>query len=436
MVQWCAPALENLMGLARDHGDVVALPQFGVPFYLFNHPEQIEEALRSKPDRFKKASLLTALRPLLGDGLFTSEGEVWRQHRIAAQPLFCTKKIQHYASVVVDSANRLLDRWQVGETRDFHADMMRLALEIVMRTLFDADATDVVPLGEELEAATNYYTDPRSVWSNNGECASPADGHTGHDATRLNTFISAMIEKRRSSGVAERGDLLSRLLLMQGPNGSPLSDAALRDQMVTYFIAGQETTALALSYTFALLCEHPEAATALSAELDRVLGGRLPMQADVAQLPFANAVIKESLRLFPPVWATGREALDDCEIGGHHIPRGAQLLMSQFIVHRDPRFWCDPEQFDPSRWMLAATKNRPRCAYFPFGDGPRICIGAQLATLEAVLLVATIAQRYRLEFVEKQPLCLVPALTLRPRDGLRMLVQPRASAVEGCVSRA
>ncbi len=322
MVQWCAPALENLMGLARDHGDVVALPQFGVPFYLFNHPEQIEEILRSKPDRFKKASLLAALRPLLGDGLFTSEGEVWRQHRIAAQPLFCTKKIQHYTSKVVDSANRLVDRWQHGETRDFHADMMRLALEIVMRTLFDADATDVVPLGEELQAATNYYTDPRTVWSSNGECTSSSDVPAGHDATRLNAIISTMIEKRRSSGVAKRGDLLSRLLTMRGPNGSPLSDAELRDQMVTYFIGGQETTALSLSYTFALLSEHPEAETALSAELDRVLGGRLPTHADVAQLPVADAVIKESLRLFPPVWATGREALDDCEIGGHQVPRG------------------------------------------------------------------------------------------------------------------
>jgi cytochrome P450 len=436
MVQWCAPALENLMGLARDHGDVVALPQFGVPFYLFNHPEQIEEILRSKPDRFKKASLLAALRPLLGNGLFTSEGEVWRQHRIAAQPLFATKKIPHYTSKVVDSANRLVDRWQHGETRDFHADMMRLALEIVMRTLFDADATDVVPLGEELQAATNYYTDPRTVWSSNGEYASSSDVPAGHDATRLNAIISAMIEKRRSSGVAERGDLLSGLLMMRGSNGSPLSDAELRDQMVTYFIAGQETTALTLSYAFALLSEHPEAETALSTELDRILGGRLPTQVDVAQLPVADAVIKESLRLFPPVWATGREALDDCEIGGHHVPRGAQLLMSQFIVHRDPRFWCNPERFDPSRWTVAATKNRPRCAYFPFGDGPRICIGAQLATLEAVLLVTTIAQRYRLEMVEKQPLCLVPALTLRPRDGLRMRVRLRPSAVEQRVSRA
>jgi cytochrome P450 len=423
MVQWCAPALENLMGLARDHGDVVALPQFGVPFYLFNHPDQIEEILRSKPDRFKKASLLAALRPFLGDGLFTSEGELWRQHRVAAQPFFSLKQIQHRAPAVVDSATRMLDCWQVGQTRDFHADMMRLALEIVIRALFDADATDVAPLAEELEAATNYYTDPRSVWSSTGDGRSPADTRTGHDTTRLDAMIAAIIQKRRNSGVIDRGDLLSRLLLMDGPNGSKLSDTELRDQIVTYFIAGQETTALTLTYSFALLSQHPEAEAALSAELDRVLGDRLPTPTDLAQLQFADAVIRESLRLFPPVWAIGRKAVDDCEIGGHHIPRGAQLLMSQFVVHRDPRFWRDPERFDLSRWTVTTTKNRPRCAYFPFGDGPRICIGAHLATLESVLLLATIAQRYRLDMVDKRPLCLVPSLTLRPRGGLRMQVQ-------------
>jgi cytochrome P450 len=425
MIHWRAPALENLMCLARDHGDVVALPQFGVPFYLFNHPEQIEEILRSKWDRFKKASLLAALRPLFGDGLFTSEGEVWRRHRITAQPLFSVKQIQHHAPAIVDSAIRMLDGWQAGETRDFHADLMRLALTIVIRTLFDSDRTDVAVLAEELEAATNYYTDPRSVWSSSGGDTSSNGVPIGHDATRLDAMVSAIIEKRRSSGVVERGDLLSRLILLDGPNGSKLSDADLRDQIVTYFIAGQETTALTLSYAFALLSEHPEVEAALSAELDRVLGGRLPTREDAAQLCLADAVIKESLRLFPPVWAIGREAIDDCEIGGHRVPRGAQVLMSQFIVQRDPRFWSDPERFDPSRWTVTTSKNRPRCAYFPFGDGPRNCIGAHLATLEAVLLLATIAQRYRLELIEKQPLCLVPALTLRPRAGLRMRLQTR-----------
>ena len=354
MTQWCAPALDSLMCLAREHGDVVALPQFGVPFYLFNHPEQIEQILRSKPTRFKKASLLGALRPLLGDGLFTSEGEVWRQHRSTAQPVFCGKRIQHHVPLVVDSAMRLLDGWQSGETRDFHADMMHLALEIVMRTLFDADATDVAGLGAEIEAATNHYTDPRAVWSREARDDSATNPRAGHDTTRLDSLIAAIIDKRRSSGMDARDDLLSRFLTMPDPSGLPLSDAELRDQLLTYFIAGQETTALTLSYTFALLSEHPEADAALSAELDRVLGGRLPTQVDISDLQFLDAVIKEALRLFPPVWAMGREALDDCEIGGHSVPRGAQLLMSQFIVHRDPRFWCNPERFDPSRWMFAA----------------------------------------------------------------------------------
>jgi cytochrome P450 len=219
-------------------------------------------------------------------------------------------------------------------------------------------------------------------------------------------------------------------LLAEDENGCKMSDAELRDQLVTYFIAGQETTALALSYAFCLLSQNPAAEAALHAELDRVLGGRRPTADDVAQLHYAELVIKESMRIYPPVWAVGREALEDCEIGGQRVSKGAQVLMVQFIVHRDPRFWCDPERFNPSRWDDECTKNLPRCAYFPFGDGPRACIGANLAMMETVLLLATIAQRYRLELAEGQTLHLIPSMTLRPRDGINMIVHRQCRVVD------
>lgn len=425
MIRWCVPALDNLISLARSHGDVVPLPQFGVPFYLFNHPEQIEEILRRKQHLFKKASFLAAMRPLLGDGLFTSEGEAWRRHRVAAQPLFAARQVRQHAPVVVDSAIRMLAGWQPGETRDLHADMLRLTLEIVIRTLFDGEVSDIAALNDELEAATNFYTDPRSIWSSRCDSPSATDSPPRHDTSRLDTLVLEMIHERRTAGAGNRTDLLSRLLLLEDACGAKLTDAELRDQMVTHFIAGQETTALTLTYACALLSQHPDAESELRAELDRVLGERRPTAADVPHLSFADAVIKEAMRLYPPVWAIGREALEDCEIGGHRIPKGAQVLMSQYLVHRDPRFWSEPERFHPARWTNDETTNLPRRAYFPYGDGPRVCIGAHLASLEAVLLLTTIAQRYRFELAPEQTLCLVPSMTLRPRKGVRMRVEAR-----------
>ena len=205
-----------------------------------------------------------------------------------------------------------------------------------------------------------------------------------------------------------------------------MSDTELRDELMTLFLAGHETTALTLSYTFYLLAQNPEAERALQAELDRVLGGRLPTVGDVAELHYAEWVIKESMRLYPPAWTIGREALEDCEIGGYPIRKGAQVLMAQWVVHRDPRFWPEPDRFNPSRWGEERMKNLPRCAYFPFGDGPRVCIGNSFAMMEAVLILAAIAQRFRLELVPGQTLRLVPSITIRPRDGIKMTVRERA----------
>jgi cytochrome P450 len=205
-----------------------------------------------------------------------------------------------------------------------------------------------------------------------------------------------------------------------------MSDTELRDELLTLFLAGHETTALTLSYAFYLLATDAEVDAKLHAELDRVLTDRLPTAADVPALPFAENVIKESMRLYPPAWTLGREATEDCEIGGYPIEKGAQVLMAQWVVQRDPRFWPEPERFRPARWDEEQTKQLPRCAYFPFGDGPRICIGNSFAMIEAVLLLATIGRRFRLERVPGQTLRIVPSVTIRPRDGINLIVRDRS----------
>jgi cytochrome P450 len=421
MPRWNAPALETLFELASEHGDVVPIPAFGVPLFMFCHPDHIEEILRQKSRSFKKGCYLDALRPLLGNGLFTSEGETWRRQRAAARPLFAAQQIQQYAATMVECTERFLAGWQRGETRHLHADLMALTLDIVIKTLFDVDADDAGALGEELDALTEWHTDPKTVWSSVEGRDVPAAAD--HLSPRLDALIFDMIHERRERGIGNRTDLLSRMLAADEAAGQKTSDFELRDQLITYFLAGQETTALTLFYSFFLLAQNPDAERHLQTELKSVLGDRLPAADDLERLPYSEAVVNESMRLYPPAWAIGREALEDCEIGGHPVPKGAQVLMSQFLVQHDPRFWPDPERFDPSRWNEERTKDLPRCVFFPFGDGPRACIGGNFAMMEAVLVLATIARRFRLDLVPGQTLHLVPSLTLRPRDEIHMVLR-------------
>jgi cytochrome P450 len=241
----------------------------------------------------------------------------------------------------------------------------------------------------------------------------------------LDALIFKMIRERRAEGPRDRSDLLSRLLFAEDEQGRKMSDTELRDELLTLFLAGHETTALTLTYTFYLLAINPDCEVALRAEIDRVLGDRLPAVADVASLHYAENVIKESMRMYPPAWTLGREATEDVEVGEYFLRKGTQVLMAQWVVHRDPRFWPEPERFRPSRWDEEQTKQLPRCAYFPFGDGPRVCIGSNFAMMEAVLLLTAIAQRFRLELVPGQTLRLVPSVTMRPRDGIKVVVRKR-----------
>jgi cytochrome P450 len=409
----------------RDFGDLVRLRLGTNRTYLVNHPESIEFILRSHADNFRKDRMTRWLVPLVGEGLLTSEGAYWRRQRKLAQPSFQHHQIERYGAVMIEHTERMLETWQEGEVRDPHEDLMRLTLGIVARTLFDAELSgDAEVVGESLEIVMNHFMSPMRWFRPIDYLPLPSSRRYWGAIRRIDEIIYRIIRARREAG-RDAGDLVSRLLAARDDEGQGMSDRQLRDEVVTLVLAGHETTALALFYIFYLLDRWPQAQDRLSAELDAVLGDRPPTTADVPRLRYTEWVVREAMRLYPPAWGIAREALADCEIGGYHVPKGTQLFLTQWLVHRDGRWFDDPEEFRPERWDNDLIRRLPRCAYFPFGDGPRVCIGNHFAMMEAVLILATIARRYRLDLEPGQTLELLPSITLRPRRGLRMVVHDR-----------
>ena len=410
-----------LAAAAHQYGDVVGLRLGYLNTYILVHPEHIDYVLRSHADNFMKDKMTRWLIPLVGEGLLTSEGEFWRRQRRLAQPAFQRQQIERYAAVMVEHTENMLESWHDGQVRDPHEDMRHLTLAIVAKTLFGAKLTgeaDIV--GESVEIVTNHFMSPKR-WFRIFDYLPLASSRRYWRAIRqIDEVIYGIIRRHRESG-QDAGDLLSRLLAARDEQGTGgMTDRQLRDEVVTLILAGHETTALVLFYTFYLLAQSPQCADRLAAELQSVLGDRAPTAADVPNLRYTEWVVRESIRLYPPAWGIAREALADCEIGGYSVPKGTQLFMIQRLVHRDPRWFDDPETFKPERWDNDLIKHLPRCAYFPFGDGPRICIGNHFAMMEAVLLLATIARRYRLEIEPGQTLEVMPSITLRPRHALYM----------------
>jgi cytochrome P450 len=344
------------------------------------------------------------------------------------QPAFHRQRLATYGAVMVRHAARMLGEWRPGEVRDVHDEMMRLTLGIVAESLFGAD------LGADADRFSAALT---AVLQRFGQrIASPAflipewvptagNRRYARVVREMDEMVYGIIERRRKSG-EERDDLLSLLLHAQHEDdGSRLTDKQVRDEAMTLLIAGHETTAIALSWTWYLLAEHPEVEATLRDELRTVLGSRLPAAADLPNLRYAGMVVNEAMRLYPPARIVTRQALADCEIGGHRVPKGTVVLMSQWVVHRDPRFYDRPDEFLPDRWAEGLAKQRPRFAYFPFGGGPRQCIGNGFATMEAVLLLAAIAQRFRLTLEPGQHITPWPVVTLRPRNGVKMRLHHR-----------
>jgi cytochrome P450 len=413
---------------AKEYGDAVRFRLGGLSFSQFNHPDQIEEVLRTKHHLFIKDRPLQISTSVFGKGLLSSEGELWRRQRRLMQPAFLQQQTRGHAGVMAASAAGMLASWRVGQVRDVYEDLTRLTLDIAARSLFGADLTDEA---DEIAAAiavmSDHFLRP-FYWTRPGKWLPlPVNLRFWAAVRRLDRVIHEIIRRGRERD-HDAGDVLSRLLAAQRVDGSPMPDRQLRDEMVTLLLAGHETTALALSYCFYLLARHPEVERRLVAEVEEVLGGRAPTAEDVPRLRYAERVVKEAMRLYSPAWGLGREAVADCEIGGYHVPQGTQVLAIQWVVHRDSRWFADPEVFRPERWDGDLERRLPRCAYFPFGDGPRICIGNHFALLEVVLILATIAQRYRLALADDAPLELVASITMRPKRGIKMLVQERQDA--------
>jgi cytochrome P450 len=418
--------LGYLTRAVREYGDVVRLRLGNMTMYILVNPEHIEYVLRTHADNFVKDETTRWLIPLVGQGLLTSEGEFWRRQRRLAQPAFQLHQIEHYAGVMIEHTERLLASWRDGQVRNLHQELTRLTLTIVAKTLFGAELeNEATIVAESLEIVTSFFMSPMRWFGLRELLPLPSTLRYRRAIKQIDDVIYGIIGRRRKSG-QDPGDLLSRLLAARDDQVSGgMTDRQLRDESVTLLLAGHETTALALFYAFYLLAQSPEADRRLAGELQQVLGGRAPSAEDVPRLRYTTWVIRETMRLYPPAWGIGRQALADCEIGGYFAPKGTQFFLVQWLVHRDGRWFPDPEIFRPERWDHDLIKRLPRCAYFPFGDGARICIGNHFTMMEAVLLLATIAQRFRLTLEPNQKLKLLPSITLRPREGLAMRLEAR-----------
>jgi cytochrome P450 len=420
--------LTFLTAISREYGDIVTMRFYKFRVYYVSHPDFIEEVLVNQARKFIKGRILRANKGLFGNGLLTSEGDFWLRQRRLAQPAFHRARIAAYGETMVRFTERLIAGWRDAETLDVHAEMMRLTLQIVAKTLFDADVDDEAQqVGHALEAIMDFNSDFRRLILMPAWLPTLRNLRAALAIRRLNKIIYRIIDQRRAAG-GDAGDLLSMLLHAQDEDGSRMTDRQLRDEVITLFLAGHETTALALSWTWWLLAQNPQAEAKLHEELDAVLAGRSPTLEDLPKLRYSDHVITESMRLYPPAWGMARLAIEDAEIGGYRIPKGSGVSLSQWVVHHDPRWFEAPQEFRPERWEGDLLKRLPRFAFFPFGGGPRQCIGNTFALMEAVLLLATIAQKFRLQLVPDQKVEPTASITLRPRHGIQVTLEARQPA--------
>jgi cytochrome P450 len=408
------------MRCARDYGDLVSFRLGPRRLYLLNRPEDIEEVLVANNRTFIKNYALRLLRPVLGNGLVLSDGAFWLRQRRLAQPAFLRDRIAAYGAVMAACAEEMLGQWKDGQALDLHAEMSRLSLRIAAKTLFDADVSGpAADVGAALEAVLETFNARlQSVLPLPLRIPTPANRRLIRAVRRLDEIVFPIIQRRRAGG-EDRPDALSLLLHARDEDdGKGMTDRQLRDEVMTLFLAGHETTANMLSWTWYLLAQHPEVESKLLDELRSVLGGRPPTAADLPRLRYAEMVLTESLRLYPPAYVIGREALQPCTVGGYELPRGGTVLMSQWVVHRDPRHFDAPESFRPERWADGLARRLPKFAYFPFGGGPRVCIGNSFSLVEGVQVLAAVVPRFRFTLVPEVAVVAWPSVTLRPRHGV------------------
>lgn len=420
--------LGTLTRWAQTYGDFVPFRAGPLRAVLLAHPDQVEEVLVANARHVVKSPILRTARRLLGRGLLTSEGELWRRQRRLVQPAFLRRRIEGYGPAMLAATERLLDRWGDGRPVDLHAEMMRLTLEIAAESLFGADVSaEAGGVGAAmLVAAERFNRRMNSPLLALVPDTLPLPGNLGflRAAARLDRLVYRIIGRRRA-GPDDRDDVLSLLLGARDEDGSRMTDRQVRDEVMTLFLAGHETTAIALAWTWYLLALHPEAERRLLAEVDGVLGGRTPTVTDLPRLPRVANVAAESLRLYPPAWTVARQTLRPIEVGGRVVPRGTICLMSQWVIQRDGRFFERPDAFEPDRWSDGLARRLPRFAYFPFGGGPRLCIGNTFALQEVALVLAAVAQHWRLELVPGQAITPWASVTLRPEAGIRAVPRRR-----------
>lgn len=419
--------------LRAEHGDVSAFSLGPWDVVLVAKPEHVHDVFVTHHKRFTKGRGLAVAKRLLGQGMLTSEGDFHRRQRRLAQPAFRHERIRGYGAVMVDKAERAVaERLRPGAELDIGDEMMRLTLAIVSKTLFDSDTDDAaVELGEALtkllERFIRMTTAPWLELLEKAPLPLPRKIENARALAVLDGIVNGMIAERRRSG-EDRGDLLSMLLLAEDPEnpGESMSDVQVRDEAMTLFLAGHETTALALTWTLYLLSQHADAEERVRRELDHVLGGRAPTVEDVPKLRVTEQTFAEAMRLYPPAWAIGRRAIEDHPLGDLVVKKGSFLMLSPWVVHRSPNVWRDPERFDPTRFSPDERAKRPKFAYFPFGGGPRTCIGEGFAWMEGTLVLATLLQKRAFRLAPGQVVDVQPLITLRPKHGMRMRISERA----------
>jgi cytochrome P450 len=404
---------------------------------FINDPGLIYEVLINQPQNFIKERTQRRMKILLGEGLITSDGEVHRRQRRIAAPAFHRQRIQNYGGMMVDRAVTMREEWKPGREIDIVAEMMRLTLQVVARTLFNTDVTeDVQAINDEVNVIMDLYNFLVALPRAEAMLHLPIPGlmRFRKARKRLDAVVHRMIEQSKNANGADgagqgndRGDLLSMLITSRDEEGdhSRMSDEQLRDEVLTIFLAGYETVANALTWTWWLLGQNPEAETRMHAEIDIVLAGRAPTLNDLPRLKYTEMVLAESMRLYPPAWAMGRQATRDIEVGPYKLPEGTYLFFSQYIMQRSAEQFPEPLRFDPERFTVEAKGGRPKFAYFPFGGGNRQCIGEAFAWMEGILLLATIAQRWRLRLVPGQEVGVSPKITLRPDGPIRVVPELR-----------
>jgi cytochrome P450 len=419
-----------LLRTARQYpGELVRFRPGPRDVYLVKHPDLIKEVLVTRQHDFSKSRALQWAKLFLGEGLLTSEGEFHTRQRRLAQPAFHRQRIAGYGADMVRHGMQARERWTAGQALDVDAEMMRLTLAVASSTLFGTDvAAEAAEVREDVGTITSLF--PRFSLPFFGliqKLPLPSNARFDRAVARLDALVYRLIADRKHGG-GDRGDLLSLLLLAQDEeSGGGMTDRQLRDEVMTLLLAGHETTSNALTWTWYLLSQNAEAEARWREELRAVLAGRVPTVEDLPALRYTEMVLAESMRLFPPAWGIGRRALRDVVLGGFTIPEGTIVALPPYVVHRDERFWPEPDRFRPERFTAEARAARPRFAYFPFGAGARSCIGEPFAWMEGVLLLATIGQRWRLRLVPGHPVEAQALITLRPRYGMRMVAEEAAT---------